>query len=140
MLHKADAWSSLPVEVRQQLYSMLPSPCGDEPAHDIDVHPLRTPYRRHLEKEVRKWQADLADGKETNKWRNDALQAGKDRIDGKWAEVQEMQRNSYWARNAESAASPTRESPSQRHESNEEPRSSNKIVPGEEQKVNIKEA
>jgi len=100
ILRKEDAWSALPQETQQHLYSLLPKPLqGDEP-HDAAVNPLKTRYRPHLEEALRRWQDDLKDGKETKKWRGEAMQAGSDRKEGKFNDWKDVQREEYWGETA----------------------------------------
>jgi len=60
------------------------------------VHPLRTNYKSYIEEELRCWQEDLKDGREAKKWRMEAMQAGKDREDGKFEKWIEREREEYW--------------------------------------------
>lgn len=96
VLRKEEAWMTLPQEVREQLYALLPAPGDGELAHDVNVNPLKTDYKSHIEEELRRWQQDLKDGREGKKWREEAMQAGRDRVDGKFDEWKESQREEYW--------------------------------------------
>lgn len=62
------------------------------------MHPLSTHYKPYIEEEVRRWQDDLKDGKEAKLWREDAMQAGKDRVEGRFDEWKDMQREEYWGK------------------------------------------
>jgi hypothetical protein len=96
MFRKADSWLLLPKDVREQLYALLPEPMEGDPPYDPDIHPLKTPCKQYIEEELRLWQQDLKDGRETRKWRTEAMQASKDRIDGKFDRFIELQRDEYW--------------------------------------------
>ncbi|KAK3684660.1 hypothetical protein LTR37_020061 [Vermiconidia calcicola] len=98
LLRQDDAWTLLPQETRETLYSLLPEPQDGDPPHDPDVHPLKTHYKPYIEEELRRWQEDLKDGREVKKWREEAMQAGKDRAEGKFDEWKEMQREEYWGK------------------------------------------
>lgn len=50
--------------------------------HNLDVNPLQSQFGRGIENELRKWQGDLKDGRESKKWREEAMQAGRDRASG----------------------------------------------------------
>jgi hypothetical protein len=54
---------------------------GDTP-HDLGVNPLETRFGKAIENELRKWQDDLKEGRETKKWREEAMLAGRDRTSG----------------------------------------------------------
>lgn len=96
ILRKDEAWALLPPEERQKLYDMLPPPREGEPQHDIDVNPMQTMYRPYIEAEVRRWQDDLREGKETKAWRYQAIEAGREREKGVWDEWKEAQRELDW--------------------------------------------
>jgi hypothetical protein len=78
------AWITLPVEVRQQLYDLLPPPSTGELPWDPEVHPMDTLLRPHIITGLTTWQTGLVDGREVKKWRDEAVQAGKDRVEGKF--------------------------------------------------------
>ncbi|KAI7506351.1 hypothetical protein KC367_g151 [Hortaea werneckii] len=81
------AWTALPLPVRQHLYTLLPPPEPHEPAHDPEINPMQTAYRPYIEEELSQWQADLGNGFETKKWRDDAIRASQERLEGKgWGE------------------------------------------------------
>jgi len=80
---------------------LLPEPLTGEEAHDPAVNPLKTRYKPYLEEALRVWQDDLKNGKETKKWREEALQAGRDRIVGRFDEWKEAQREEYWGKGDE---------------------------------------
>lgn len=67
------------METRQRLYSLLPPQPEDQPPHDPDVNPLQTPLGKEIEDGLRRWQDDLREGRESKKWRQEAMQAGRDR-------------------------------------------------------------
>ena len=96
MLKLPGFWDALPLEKRQELYSMLPEPADNAGTHDPDVNPLVTEYRPHIEEALRKWQDDLKDGKEDKKWRREAMQASVDRKEGKFDEYKASERERYW--------------------------------------------
>lgn len=75
LLRKGESWALLSPESREQLYALLPERKEGDPPHDPDVHPL-TSYRfkEYIEAELRQWQDDLVEGRETKKWRAQALQ------------------------------------------------------------------
>jgi hypothetical protein len=58
---------------------------------------LKTTYKRFIEVALRKWQDDLVNGRETKKWREEAKQASQDHADGKWNDLNSVQRQQYWA-------------------------------------------
>ena len=55
-------------------------------------------YKPYIEEELRRWQEDLKDGREGKKWRDEAMQAGKDRVQGKFDEWKEAEREEYWGK------------------------------------------
>lgn len=71
---------------------MLPPPREDEAPWNVDINPLNTRLGPYLEDEILIYQQDLKDGKETKKWRNDALQATQARRDEGWDEIRKKQR------------------------------------------------
>lgn len=75
---------------------MLPPPQEGEPPHNIDVNPMRTMYRPYIEEELHRWQDDLREGKETKTWREQAIEAGRERESGVWDEWKEAQRELDW--------------------------------------------
>ncbi|GIZ46101.1 hypothetical protein CKM354_000924000 [Cercospora kikuchii] len=97
VLRKDSAWETLPVETRRELYDLLPPKSGGE-AHDININPLKTDLRSYIEEEIRSYQDDLNDGKETKKWREEAIQAGQERASGVWAEWQDKIREDDWCK------------------------------------------
>ena len=101
VLRKEEAWHLLPKQTREDLYALFPTPVDGEGPHDVEIHPLKTRYKPYIEEELRRWQEDLRDGKEAKKWREAAMQAGKDRSDGKWDDWKERQREVNWDRNNE---------------------------------------
>lgn len=109
ILRKEEAWDTLPRETRQTLYDLLPAPRGGEPPHDVDVHPLKTAYKQYIEDGIRTWQQDLIDGREAKSWREQAMQAEKDREEGKWDEFKDYQRYQEWGDDDEEEDSKTDE-------------------------------
>ena len=103
ILRKEDSWALLPAEIRQRLYELLPAPRDGEAPHNPDVHPLKTRYKPYIEEELRRWQEDLRDGREAKKWREEAMQAGRDRVRGKFDEWKETHREEYWGAPDENA-------------------------------------
>ncbi|KAK4550521.1 hypothetical protein LTR36_000100 [Oleoguttula mirabilis] len=101
ILRKEAAWATLPLEIRQHLYSLLPAPQTGEAAHDVEVNPLRTSYRPYIEEELGRWQEDLKNGLEAKQWRQDALQAGRDRMEGQYDGWKEAQREEFWGEKGE---------------------------------------
>lgn len=89
------AWELLPLETRQRLYELLP-PAPEGRPHNPDVHPLKSLYQKNIVSEMRAWQEDLKDGKETKKWRDEAMQAGQDRSLGLWDDWKEAHREETW--------------------------------------------
>lgn len=86
-MRKDGAWDVLSLEKRQQLYALLPAPQeGDEP-YNPDVNPLESILGPEIEDELRKWQDDLRAGRETRKWKDEAIQAANDRMSGKYVEL-----------------------------------------------------
>ncbi|EME47183.1 hypothetical protein DOTSEDRAFT_124793 [Dothistroma septosporum NZE10] len=96
LLRKNEAWALLPQEDRQKLYNMLPKPQEGEAQHNLGANPMQTMYRPYIEAELRKWQDDLREGKETKAWREQAIEAGKEREKGVWDEWKEAQRQLDW--------------------------------------------
>lgn len=90
ILRKPESWMLLPLEVQQQLYALLPAPTSEVEVHDPDRHPLHTSYKSYIEEELRRFQEDLRAGREQKKWRERAIQAGKDRREGKFDEWNEV--------------------------------------------------
>lgn len=95
VLRKEMAWALLPLETRQRLYELLP-PAPEGRPHNPDVHPLKSLYSKNITGEMRAWQEDLKDGKETKKWRDEALQAGQNRSLGLWDDWKEAHREEVW--------------------------------------------
>lgn len=94
MLRKDDAWAQLSHETRSRLCALLP----DLPdiQHDPDVNPLWASCAPYIEKELRSWQDDLREGRESQKWRTEAIQAGRDRQNGKFADWEQLKREEWW--------------------------------------------
>lgn len=95
VLRKEAAWKTLPLATRQRLYDLLPRESEEQP-HDPDVHPLKSRYSTRIMSEVKAWQDDLKEGKETKKWREEAMQAGQDRSLGLWDDWKEANREQTW--------------------------------------------
>ncbi|KAF2717958.1 hypothetical protein K431DRAFT_297352 [Polychaeton citri CBS 116435] len=93
---KPEAWALLPFATRQHLYTLLPSPPPGEPPHDPDVNPLETHCRPYIEEELRRWQEDLAEGREAKKWRAEALEAGRARRNGEFEEFRLAEREGWF--------------------------------------------
>ncbi|KAK6427922.1 hypothetical protein LTR95_015939 [Oleoguttula sp. CCFEE 5521] len=81
MLSQPAAWSTLPLPTRQHLYSLLPPPGAGEAPWDPEVHPMDTKLRSHISAELNVWQGDLRDGREVKKWRDEAVGAGRKRVE-----------------------------------------------------------
>ncbi|KAF2478830.1 hypothetical protein BDY17DRAFT_356881 [Neohortaea acidophila] len=102
ILRKDAAWLTLPPETRAHLYALLPAPREGEPPHDADVHPLHnTAYKPYIEEALRRFGADLREGREVGKWRVEAMVAGRERREGKFEEWREVLREEYWGRRGE---------------------------------------
>lgn len=82
ILRKESAWETLDLETRRRLYSLLPPPINEDMPHNLNVNPLQSQFGKGIENELRKWQDDLKDGRESKKWRDEAMQAGRDRASG----------------------------------------------------------
>ncbi|CZT18760.1 uncharacterized protein RCC_04604 [Ramularia collo-cygni] len=95
VLQKEMAWELLPPEARQRLYELLPEAPEGRP-HNPDVHPFKTMYLERIKTESENWHNDLKDGKETKKWRDEAMQAGRDRSLGLWDDWKEARREETW--------------------------------------------
>jgi hypothetical protein len=54
-------------------------------------------YKRFIEVALRKWQDDVANGRESKKWRDEAIQASHDYSTAKWDDLRSLQRQMYWA-------------------------------------------
>lgn len=94
MLRNELAWELIPKGDREQLYSMLPKTEGVE--NDTNVHPLQTTYKDFITQAIREFQADLKNSCEEKKWHQDAVQVSKDRREGKWRELEEIQKEERW--------------------------------------------
>lgn len=80
LMQQDDAWTKIPVEARERIYSLLPPPL--EGQHDYNAHPLQTPNKAIIARELRLWQDDLASGFETRKWRSESMQDSMNRRGG----------------------------------------------------------
>ncbi|KAK5155644.1 hypothetical protein LTS14_005905 [Recurvomyces mirabilis] len=96
LLKKPGLWDALPLEKRQELYAMLPTPADGQTPHDPAMNPLRSEHHFYIEEALRKWQDDLKDGKEEKKWRQDAMKASVDRKEGKFNEWRAAERERHW--------------------------------------------
>jgi hypothetical protein len=79
MLSKDEAWDTLDLPTRQRLYALLPAPSGGEAPHDPTVNPMQTDHAEAIEFVLEKWQSNLKDGRETKKWRDEAVRTGRER-------------------------------------------------------------
>lgn len=57
---------------------------------------MMTGYRQYIEEELGRWQSDLENGLEMKKWREDGVKAGRERLEGKYDEWKEAQREEMW--------------------------------------------
>ncbi|TKA22685.1 hypothetical protein B0A50_07778 [Salinomyces thailandicus] len=96
ILTHPDAWNTLPPTTRTHLYTLLPQPKPNETPYNPDVNPMQTPCRPYIEEELARWQEDLANGFETQKWRHEAMVAGKERMEGGCDEWKEAHREEVW--------------------------------------------
>ncbi|KAI5273225.1 hypothetical protein E4T47_03542 [Aureobasidium subglaciale] len=97
LLTKEEAWSSLDLETRRELYRMLPSTLkGDMVAIDPDVHPLKTGFAKYIKHFIYEWEQDLAAGRRTAKWQREAKQASGERIAGVYDGWKETEREEHW--------------------------------------------
>lgn len=75
MLQNENAWKTIPRETREHLYTQLPPANESESPRDPDVNPLLIErLKPYIEEELRRWQDDLREGRETKKWRAEAAQ------------------------------------------------------------------
>nr|POF17766.1 hypothetical protein CFP56_13178 [Quercus suber] len=93
-LDNEKAWMTLPKALRQELYSQLPT-IGNE-SHDIDINPLHSALRPYMEDAIANWQEDLREGRESKKWRQEAIDAGRERERGKFDEYSEAHKEEWW--------------------------------------------
>lgn len=98
MLRQPDAWDSLDEETQVKLWDMLPAPPEGEDKPHHSQHPLGSEYRFHIETALRRWQADLQDGREAKGWRKEATEAVRERAEGKFNDWQAEQREMTWGR------------------------------------------
>jgi hypothetical protein len=94
LLAKEEAWSSLSLETRTELYRMLPK--GDNSAPNPDVHPLKTSYAKYIKHFIYEWEQDLAAGRNTAKWQREAKQASGERMAGTYDSWKEKEREEHW--------------------------------------------
>ena len=87
------AWDLLPRHAREHLYTLLPLRTVDTPPWDPDVHPMHTEMRPYIEETIRQWKEDLKCGRETKKWRDSAIIAGMERVEGKFEEFRRAERD-----------------------------------------------
>ncbi|KAI5205507.1 hypothetical protein AUEXF2481DRAFT_385307 [Aureobasidium subglaciale EXF-2481] len=97
LLTKQEAWSSLDLETRRELYRMLPSTLkGDMVAIDPDMHPLKTGFAKYIKHFIYEWEQDLAAGRRTAKWQREAKQASGERMAGAYDGWKETEREEHW--------------------------------------------
>ncbi|KAI5210715.1 hypothetical protein E4T39_00062 [Aureobasidium subglaciale] len=97
LLTKEEAWSSLDLETRRELYRMLPSTLqGNMVAIDPNVHPLKTGFAKYIKHFIYEWEQDLAAGRRTAKWQREAKQASGQRISGAYDGWKEKEREEHW--------------------------------------------
>nr|POE46182.1 hypothetical protein CFP56_73561 [Quercus suber] len=84
----------LPKAVRQGLYDQLPT--AGTGSHDIDNNPLHTAFRPYMEDAIANWQGDLREGRESKKWRQEAIDAGTQRESGKFDEYTVAHKEEWW--------------------------------------------
>ena len=106
------------------MYALFPPPKEGQPPYNPDIHPLELPdFKATIEEELREWQEDLVDGRETQKWRDEAFQvcyvllrhinrrrvltmwqASQDHVDGKFDQYKLYKRDQYWGQPADEGA------------------------------------
>lgn len=86
-LAKDRAWSTLPLEARQQLYELVPSPRKGASPHDPDVNPMNTELQPCIERGLEKWHTALKEGRHTKQGRASLAKAQRMRMEGKFAGV-----------------------------------------------------
>ncbi|KAG9569966.1 hypothetical protein KCU61_g5451, partial [Aureobasidium melanogenum] len=97
LLTREEAWSSLDLDTRRELYRMLPvSLSGTDSDPDPDVHPLKTNYAKYIKHFIYEWEQDLAAGRNTAKWQKQAKQASGERISGAYDDWKEKEREEHW--------------------------------------------
>lgn len=96
LMQQDGAWSDIPLNARQRIYSLLPPPLHGQ--HDYDVHPLKTPYKSIIARELRLWQDDLISGFETRKWRTEAVQNSMNRRGGAENQWRVALAEEHWGR------------------------------------------
>ncbi|KAF2770752.1 hypothetical protein EJ03DRAFT_350049 [Teratosphaeria nubilosa] len=100
LLTKPEAWSALPLSTRENLYSLLPAPDpeNDGARHDPDINPLESKFGEIIREELQIWQEELRGGYETAKWRNEAVEAGRERLEGNYDEWKDAAKEEQWGR------------------------------------------
>ncbi|KAH9832818.1 Elongator subunit Iki1 [Teratosphaeria destructans] len=100
LLTKPEAWSALPLDTREHLYSLLPAPDPDNNGarHDPDINPLESKFGGIIREELQVWQEELRNGYETAKWRNEAVEAGRERLEGCYDEWKDAAKEDQWGR------------------------------------------
>ena len=96
LLRHEAAWQTLPFATRSKLYALLPAPLEGEAPRDLDVSPLDTDLKQYIEGAFRQYQDDLKEGRETRKWRSEALEAGEMRRKGEFDAVKEAEREKWF--------------------------------------------
>ena len=93
-----EAWSVIPSEQQQILYSLLPPPSGGAQSLPLDhsVHPFKTEYAPYIKHFLHEWQNDLREGRNTQKWRKDAELASGERAAGVFDDVLAKDREEKW--------------------------------------------
>lgn len=94
VLDNDKAWMALPKPVRQDLYKQLPT-VGPHP-HDVEINPLHTALRPYMQDAILSWQEDLREGRESKKWRQEAIDTGKERESGKFDEYRIAHKEEWW--------------------------------------------
>ncbi|CAD0091297.1 unnamed protein product [Aureobasidium mustum] len=94
LLTREEAWSTLDLDTRRELYSMLP--VTNDSDFDPDVHPLKTSFAKYIRHFIYEWEQDLAAGRNTAKWQKQAKQATGERISGAYDDWKEKEREEHW--------------------------------------------
>lgn len=74
MLARPEAWHSLPPDVQQRLYALLPSPMEHQAEHDPTQHPFSSAGGTQIEEACVKWQQELGLGYHTKTHRAHKVQ------------------------------------------------------------------
>ena len=94
LLTREEAWTSLDLDTRRELYRMLP--VSHDSDFDPDVHPLKTSFAKYIRHFIYEWEQDLAAGRNTGKWQKQAKQATGERISGAYDDWKEKEREEHW--------------------------------------------